>query len=168
MNVNILVSTSVLFRPMTVQVLNLALTWHETDNCVVREILVRTFLQLLVLVAQAGFTHITTQITWILVRKFLMWNSVTRSTGTVNSLCFCVCLSNVYGWLCAVSEETGRTTSNPRISDSGQCKRISPRKLREKIRTTFIQKKLRKNIYLVEMRKISGSIQYLHGENIAC
>ncbi len=32
LNVNILASQSVPFRPTTVQVPNLALTWHETDN----------------------------------------------------------------------------------------------------------------------------------------
>ncbi len=34
MNVNILASTSVPFRPMMVQVPNLAQTWHELDNSV--------------------------------------------------------------------------------------------------------------------------------------
>ncbi len=32
LNVNILASTNVPFRPTTVQMPNLALTWHETDN----------------------------------------------------------------------------------------------------------------------------------------
>jgi hypothetical protein len=37
-NVNILASTCVPFRPVTVQVPNLSLTWHETDNSTWRKV----------------------------------------------------------------------------------------------------------------------------------